>query len=244
MQGTYECKKICSDKRATDPSKWIITENHHEAIVTREIFDKVQERFSKKLKPWKRNDKHIMVGRVVCGCCGRNLRHNVSGHHYYWCSGLNIYQIDGCVKRVEDFYLEEVVLFQLQQHILELGESDRLLQEEKSRGAEVVEGLKQECKVAERAVENAKKKRMADFEAYALGKKESYDSSRDQLELLRKKYEELRERLSLAEDKVREYSRVKVHEGFAVKKLTPELMDEYIESIEIHPGNDIRVIWK
>lgn len=107
-----------------------------------------------------------------------------------------------------------------------------------------MEGLKQECKVAERAVENAKKKRMADFEAYALGKKESYDSSRDQLELLRKKYEELRERLSLAEDKVREYSRVKVHEGFAVKKLTPELMDEYIESIEIHPGNDIRVIWK
>lgn len=33
----------------------------------------------------------------------------------------------------EDFYLEEVVLFQIQQHILELGESDRLLQEEKER---------------------------------------------------------------------------------------------------------------
>lgn len=244
VQGTYECKKIRSDKRATDPSKWIITENHHEAIVDRETFDKVQARFVKKIKPWKKNDKHIMVGRVVCGCCGRNLRHNVNGHHYYWCSGLNVYQIDGCVKRVEDFYLEEVVLFQIQQHILELGESDRLLQEEKSRGAEVVEVLKQECKVAERAVENAKKKRMADFEAYALGKKESYDSSTDQLELLRKKYEELRERLSLAEDKVREYSRVKVYEGFAVKKLTPELMDEYIESIEIYPGNDIRVIWK
>ncbi|MGN8946607.1 hypothetical protein ACTNEF_16280 [Bariatricus sp. HCP28S3_E4] len=85
---------------------------------------------------------------------------------------------------------------------------------------------------------------MAEFEAYALGKKESYDLSTDQLELLRKKYEGLREQLSLAEDKVMEFSRVKVYESFAVMKLTPELMDEYIESIKIHPGNDVRVIWK
>lgn len=85
---------------------------------------------------------------------------------------------------------------------------------------------------------------MADFEAYALGKKESYNSSTNQMELLRKKQGELREQLSLAEDKVREYNRLKVHESFAVMKLTPELMDEYIESIEIHPGNDVRVMWK
>ena len=35
------------------------------------------------------------------------------------------------MKRIEDFYLEEVVIFQLQQHIMELGESDKILQEEK-----------------------------------------------------------------------------------------------------------------
>ena len=142
------------------------------------------------------------------------------------------------------FYLEEVILFQLQQHIMELGESDRLLQEDKEKAVEAVEVLKRECRAAEKAVENAKKKRMAEFEAYALGKKESYDLSTDQLELLRKKYEGLREQLALAEDKVREFSRVKVYESFAVMKLTPELMDEYIESIEIHSGNDVRVIWK
>ena len=244
VQGTYECNKIRGDKRVTDPEKWIITENHHEPIIDRELFDKVQARFGKRLHSRKKRDQHILVGRLKCGCCGRNLRHNVSGHHYYWCSGVNVYQLDGCVKRIEDFYLEEVILFQLQQHIMERGESDRLLQEEKDKAVEAVEVLKQECRAAEKAVENAKKKRMEDFEAYALGKKESYDSSTDQLELLRKKYEGLREQLLLAEDKVREYNSLKVHESFAVMKLTPELMDEYIESIEIHPGNDVRVIWK
>lgn len=244
VQGIYECQKIGIDKQVTDQEKWIIKENHHEPIVDRKVFDKVQERLGKRRRPRGKQQRHILVGRLKCGGCGRNLRHNISGHHYYWCSGVNVYQLDGCVKRIEDFYLEEVILFQLQQHIMELGESDRLLQEEKDKAVEAVEVLKQECRAAEKAVENAKKKRMADFEAYALGKKESYDSSTDQLELLRKKYEGLREQLSLAEDKVREYSRLKVHESFPVMKLTPELMDEYIESIEIHPGNDVRVIWK
>ena len=32
VQGTFECEKIRSDKRVTDPTKWIITENHHEPV--------------------------------------------------------------------------------------------------------------------------------------------------------------------------------------------------------------------
>lgn len=173
VQGIYECQKIGIDKQVTDQEKWIIKENHHEPIVDRKVFDKVQERLGKRRRPRGKQQRHILVGRLKCGGCGRNLRHNISGHHYYWCSGVNVYQLDGCVKRIEDFYLEEVILFQLQQHIMELGESDRLLQEEKDKAVEAVEVLKQECRAAEKAVENAKKKRMADFEAYALGKRKA-----------------------------------------------------------------------
>ena len=144
---------------------------------------------------------------------------------------------------MEDFYLEEVVLFQIQQHILELGESDRLLQEGKKRAIEAVEHLKRNV-VLLREIEKAKKKRMAEFEAYALGKADSYNSSMDQMEALRKKHEELMEKLSLAEDKTREYNRVKIHDSFVVMKLSPELMDEYVERVEVHPDNEIRVIWK
>ena len=64
------------------------------------------------------------------------------------------------------------------------------------------------------------------------------------MEALRKKHEELMEKLSLAEDKTREYTRVKIHDSFVVMKLTPELMDEYVERVEVHPDNEIRVIWK
>lgn len=66
----------------------------------------------------------------------------------------------------------------------------------------------------------------------------------NQMEALRKKHEGLMEQLSQAEDKVREYKRVKIHDSFAVMKLTPELMDEYVERVEVHPDNEIKVIWK
>ena len=78
---------------------------------------------------------------------------------------------------------------------------------------------------------------MAEFEAYALRQKKSYDASIDEVETLRKKHEALMGQLSEADDKVRELNRPKVHESFAVTKLTDELLEEYVEDIEVHPGN-------
>ena len=64
------------------------------------------------------------------------------------------------------------------------------------------------------------------------------------METLRKKHEGLMVELSEAEDKVRELNRMKVHESFVVTKLTAELPDEYVEDIQVHPGDEVRIIWK
>jgi len=148
------------------------------------------------------------------------------------------------VKRIEDFYLEEVILFQIQQHIMELGESDKLLQAEKEAAAAEARALRKKCWDAERAIDKAKAQRMAEFEAYALGQKKSYDASIDEVEALRKKQETLMIQLSEAEDRVRELNRMKVHECFAVTKLTNELLDEYVEDIEVTAENKVIISWK
>ena len=85
---------------------------------------------------------------------------------------------------------------------------------------------------------------MAEFEAYALGQKKSYDASIDEVEALRKKQETLMIQLSEAEDRVRELNRMKVHECFAVTKLTNELLDEYVEDIEVTAENKVIISWK
>ena len=148
------------------------------------------------------------------------------------------------MKRIEDFYLEEVILFQIQQHIMELGESDKLLQAEKEAAAAEARALRKKCWDAERAIDKAKAQRMAEFEAYALGQKKSYDASIDEVEALRKKQETLMIQMSEAEDRVRELNRMKVHECFAVTKLTNELLDEYVEDIEVTAENKVIISWK
>ena len=246
VQGVYECVKIRDDKRVTDPDRWIVARDHHEPIIDRKTFEKVQSRYEKTGRKFRITDDHVLLGRVACGCCGHNLRHNrgTMGQAYYWCSGLNIYHLDGCVKRILDCYLEEIVLFQLQQHIMELGESDKLLQEEKNAAAAEVDALKKKRKAAERDIARAKDKRMAEFEAYALGKKKSYDASGDEAERLRQRHEELTVQLAEAESRLKELNRTKAHKSFAVKKLTKELLDEYVESIEVHGDDDVRIVWK
>ena len=47
-----------------------------------------------------------------------------------------------------------------------------------------------------------------------------------------------------AEDKVRELNRMKVHECFAVTKLTEEHLDEYVENVEVHLGNEVKISWR
>lgn len=69
-------------------------------------------------------------------------------------------------------------------------------------------------------------------------------TSEETLEALRKKHEALMEQLSEAENKIRELNRMKVHENFAVTRLTDGLLDEYVESIEVHLGNEVKISWK
>lgn len=244
IQGVYRCGKIKSEKRVTDPSEWIVQENHHEPIVDWELFDAVQVRLGSRKNHLKRHDGHILVGRLKCACCGHNLRHNTTGVHYYWCPGLNVYNLDGCVRRVEDLYLEEVITYQLQQHIMELEESDKLLMAEKDQAAAEVIRLQKECEAAERAVDTVGKRRMAEFEAYILGKSTKYDASSNEMDGLRAKHRDLQEQLAAAERKKKRLDKMKIHENFAVRKLTPELLDEYVDSIEVTAGNEVKIRWK
>lgn len=59
--------------------------------------------------------------------------------------------------------------------------------------------------------------------------------------------EKLKKKCRTAEkaiEKVRELNRMKVHESFAVTKLTAELLDEYVESVEVRSEDEVRIIWK
>ncbi len=60
-------------------------ENHHEAIVTREMWNKVQELMEERGNPKLRGmlkDTYPFTGMVICGCCGKKFRHKVNHSQY------------------------------------------------------------------------------------------------------------------------------------------------------------------
>ena len=83
-------KKIKLDKE-----NWIVTENHHEAIISKEDFDKVQEILDRKSKVNKDGSIDMLSGILKCKCCGSNMIKRTSkGKVYYYCS--NYYRTKKC----------------------------------------------------------------------------------------------------------------------------------------------------
>ena len=63
--------------------KWIIVENTHEAIVSDELFNKTKSKECKSRKGVELGTT-LFSGKVVCGCCGRNL-YTWSKNHVLFC---------------------------------------------------------------------------------------------------------------------------------------------------------------
>ena len=74
---------------------WIVTENHHEAIISKEDFDKVQEILDRKSKVNKEGSIDELSGILKCKYCGSNMIKRTSkGKVYYYCS--NYYRKKNC----------------------------------------------------------------------------------------------------------------------------------------------------
>ena len=98
-------KKIKLDKE-----NWIVTENHHEAIISKEDFDKVQEILDRKSKVNKDGSIDILSGILKCKCCGSNMIKRTSkGKFYYYCS--NYYRTKKCEnnKSISKSIVEEFI---------------------------------------------------------------------------------------------------------------------------------------
>ena len=98
-------KKINIDKE-----NWIVTENHHEAIISKEKFDKVQEILDRKSKVNKDGSIDLLSGILKCKCCGSNMIKRASkGKIYYYCS--NYYRTKNCEnnKSISKSILDEFI---------------------------------------------------------------------------------------------------------------------------------------
>ncbi len=83
---SYKNHKI----RKKNKDEWIKVLNTHEAIIDKDVFDKVQMEIKKRKKPMKKGLIHIFSGKVFCLECNSYMRKkNSNCHEYLRCSNDN-----------------------------------------------------------------------------------------------------------------------------------------------------------
>lgn len=108
-------------------SEWVCVPNTHEAIISREMFDQVQERLRRASEKDKaaRNSatpysSHIFKGKVFCAHCGHAMhrhRQNKDGIYWYRCESQWKYHKDACYQvSVKEDELKAEVFALLRKH--------------------------------------------------------------------------------------------------------------------------------
>lgn len=94
--------------------EWIITENHHEPIISKEKFDEVQKILNRKVKANKDNEIDLFSGYLKCSHCGNPLIIRKSKNQvYYYCSSY--IKDKSCLKysinkkRLEQMVKDEII---------------------------------------------------------------------------------------------------------------------------------------
>lgn len=258
---TVNCRSYIpsfKSKKSKDnsPDKWLRFENTHEPLIDRETWDIVQRVRQGKRRPNKMGEMDMLSGLVKCETCGTK-------HYLCRCGSWNEEQYTytcGCYHKHKDectphtikvMALHQIVLAEIQRVTAEAKENTeqflrRAMDKHQSQ-------LKQELSAKTRELEKVQK-RLADLDKLlqkAFEQLTLENLSETQFKALTGNYEmerqELTQRFGKLEQEIRsgkdtmlnaERFMVVVDRYTDIRKLTPEIVREFVEKIVVHERSE------
>lgn len=252
---SYKNKK----RYANDPENIVVFKDVNPAIVERAVFEKIQEKRGKMRKRKKADgEKNIFSGLLVCADCGSNLNfHFNQGNReitYFNCTGYNRGKRKICESShyIRTDFLEQVVLGEIRRLTkfatkyetefakLVMGSSVKSLQEESQFKEKELKALQTRDKELDMLFEKI-------YEDNAMGKISDDRFAKmsvkyeDEQKAVNEKMQKLKDEISASKSKnvstdmfiatVQKYTRA--------RKLTPQMLNELIEKIEVYQSEKI-----
>ncbi len=256
---SYKNKKRIDNDR----ENWVVFQDVHEAIIERAVYEQVQQKRGKIRKRRTNNGEHNMFsGLLVCADCGSNL-------HFHFNQGNPVIKYFNCsnykgnrgtcasTHYVRVDFLEEVVLGEIRRltkfaslyedefvkavigHSQQAEQTDRKLKEKELRTLlardEELDGL------FERIYEDNVSGKLSD-DRFAKMSRRYEDEQKELAEKIKKLRSEIEKRSSrsMTTDMfiglVRKYTRA--------RKLTPRMLNELVEKIEVFNAEKIDGVWE
>ncbi len=161
----YKSKKTIS----IDAKNHIITENSHEPIISRELYNSVQVMLDKKSNEWNYRENgtvHLLRGLVHCGNCGSTVTYSKNHGKYFrgMCSSYKKFGKEYCndVNLRED-YLIDTVLNHLKSTIKNYVEHETLVipEEPQNNPSKLISNITQKIETNNQCIKNIYKDKVS-----------------------------------------------------------------------------------
>ena len=237
----------CSRKTRQPEDKWIILPDHHEAIVSKELFRKANDSIRKGETP-EYDRCGLERGRIFCGCCGNRLELRRTKKPYYLCKRKDLLKISRCnIIRIEKAAIEKAAWTVWQEH-------------ERVFGSLPESGFHQEKQKKMQKQETALQQKLSRIPADKMKLYESFRAGRmtkdmflREKELLNRQEEETRKSLEdIALQITRQESKAKSYDKLSelvgkyggADAATDEFMKEMVEKVVVYEDRRIEIVWR
>lgn len=254
---SYNSKKLIE----LPPSKWIVVENTHEPIVSKELFACVQNELSKKQKYRSRHEKkYLFQGLLKCKECGHNIsiykRKNKTGYllwgecnyyskysKYHLCSSHRINysiflkEMEALFKRIGNNFFKNYDVKPLlkKMELLVNQENESLIKESNTIKNEIIKNEHILAKLYQDRLDEIISKQ----QYISLAKK--YQS---QLDTLKKKQKKIQKQMMIKTPKNISSFELLISDYLQFNKLSNELLYRLIDRIEIDRNKNMEIFFK
>lgn len=256
VYGKSKCAEVGSKKKVLLPrSEWKIYENHHEPIIGKDKYWRVQQAYTKEKVINRTSMDAPLKGMMVCAYCGRNLKIVKNGpvKKSIYCPNHKLNSSNNCLNDFLDYDpFETFILHSITKQISEIADMSHLNQKSLKKAADDVKTIETQINEIDVLVSGAKEEKLNMLQKYHEGQL-SRDDFLDQKKGLDKYINEL----SLeTEDKTKELTnlvertRTKQDDMSMLlqfedsKKLTAEMVKSFIEKIVVHKNKGVDIYWK
>ena len=237
-------------------NQWKVMENHHEPIVSKEVFEKAQSlqiRYTKKSKFDR--ETTLLGGYVKCGNCRRSLTSSspIHGHILYSCAYSKGKEDTGCFSgKADNKMLEHIVLAEIKAYLRQNISQEQMQQSMRKQHEDSIEAYKTESADCEKRQEQIKIQNRQNYEKYHEGQmnQKQFMEAKKQLEeereRLQKRVQELDELIN-GEKEILMKKNVPVEQMLkylGYEKLTREMLEEYVQGIYVYDDGRVEVEWK
>lgn len=170
VYGKTEKETVGGMNHLKPQSEWKVYADHHAPVIDRQTFQMLQEGHTIR-KGAGQMPRHVLIGKLVCGCCGRNLRFRKMAAPCFVCPYRYTDSLEGCVEKVDAVNLGQYVLSEMQDYVIQMEGEENL----KVKCREIAERKRQEWKKRKRHLQREqallKKHKLEIYEVYsAVGK--------------------------------------------------------------------------